>query len=177
MAASPLRPTTPTLAKYPIPVELITALYRARGADLDTLVAGMTEYARARVAAYCVERERLLDLGLHMAATCGEATLMKAAGAKAGAALFAQSRPAPAPDLEAASEPAHVPPTVDEPTVAEPVLIESTPAEPIMAEPVLAEPTPVEPSAPALRILEFPAVAPAAEAAPALVGPVRTKAA
>jgi hypothetical protein len=162
MAASPLRPTTPTLAKYPIPVELITALYRARGADLDTLVAGMTEYARARVAAYCVERERLLDLGLHMAATCGEATLMKAAGAKAGAALFAQSRPAPAPDLEAASEPAHVPPTVDEPTVAEPVLIESTL---------------VEPAAPALRILEFPAVAPAAEAAPALVGPVRTKAA
>ena len=85
MAASPLRPTAPTLAKYPIPVELITTLYRARGAELDALIAGMPEYARARVAAYCVERERLLDLGERMAGTCGEATLIKAAGAKAGA--------------------------------------------------------------------------------------------
>lgn len=105
MAASPLRPTTPTLAKYPIPVELITTLYRARGAELDALIAGMPEYARARVAAYCVERERLLELGQRMAGTCGEATLIKAAGAKAGAALFALSRPAPVPEI-AAAEPA-----------------------------------------------------------------------
>ena len=128
MAASPLRPTTPTLAKYPIPVELITTLYRARGAELDALIAGMPEYARARVAAYCVERERLLDLGQRMAGTCGEATLIKAAGLKAGAALFAQSRPVAEPEI-----------TVPEVDVAEPA--------------ITADPVP----APLLRVLEFPA--------------------
>jgi hypothetical protein len=158
MAASPLRPTTPTLAKYPIPVELITTLYRAGDAEFAALVAGMAEYARARVAAYCVERERLLDLGLRMAGTCGEATLVKAAGAKAGAALFAQSRPAPVLEAE------------PEATAAEIVAVEAVAAE---AAPV--EPAPAEPAAPALRVLEF---TPAAPAAPApLVGPARPKAA
>ncbi|WP_244473061.1 MULTISPECIES: hypothetical protein [unclassified Methylobacterium] len=135
MAASPLRPTTPTLAKYPIPVELITTLYRARGAELDALIAGMPEYARARVAAYCVERERLLDLGQRMAGTCGEATLIKAAGPKAGAALFAQSRPAPVPQSE--------------------IVAAETEAGEIASKPaVSADATP----APLLRVLEFPAV-------------------
>ncbi len=149
MASSPLRPTTPTLAKYPIPVELITTLYRAQGAELDALIAGMTEYARARVAAYCVERERLLDLGLRMAGTCGEATLVKAAGPKAGAALFEQSRPAPV--VEAAPEPAPV------------------------VEAVSVAPVPAEPAAPALRVLEFTPATPAAEALPpaVLVGPAK----
>ncbi|SFH00948.1 hypothetical protein [Methylobacterium gossipiicola] len=149
MASSPLRPTTPTLAKYPIPVELITTLYRAQGAELDALIAGMTEYARARVAAYCVERERLLDLGLRMAGTCGEATLVKAAGPKAGAALFEQSRPAPV--AEAAPEPAPV------------------------VEAVSVVPVPAEPAAPALRVLEFTPATPAAEALPpaVLVGPAK----
>lgn len=149
MASSPLRPTTPTLAKYPIPVELITTLYRAQGAELDALIAGMTEYARARVAAYCVERERLLDLGLRMAGTCGEATLVKAAGPKAGAALFEQSRPAPV--VEAAPEPAPV------------------------VEAVSVVPVPAEPAAPALRVLEFTPATPAAEALPpaVLVGPAK----
>lgn len=128
MAASPLRPTAPTLAKYPIPVELITTLYRARGAELDALIAGMPEYARARVAAYCVERERLLDLGERMAGTCGEATLIKAAGAKAGADLFARSRPAP----------------VDEALLPEPTPSES------------AAPEPEAPATAVLRIIEFP---------------------
>lgn len=155
MASSPLRPTTPTLAKYPIPVELITTLYRAEGAELDALIAGMTEYARARVAAYCVERERLLDLGLRMAGTCGEATLMKAAGAKAGAALFEQSRPAPVD--AAAPEPV--------PVAAEAVAVEA----------VSVAPVPAEPAAPALRVLEFTPAVSAAEAMPlaALLGPAK----
>ncbi|MCJ2081942.1 hypothetical protein [Methylobacterium sp. J-090] len=130
MAASPLRPTAPTLAKYPIPVELITTLYRAQGAELDALIAGMPEYARARVAAYCVERERLLDLGHRMAGTCGEATLIKAAGSKAGAALFAQSRPAPVPE---APVPEAAPSEPEAPAAAVLRIIEFPPA-PVLGE-------------------------------------------
>ncbi|WP_236960302.1 hypothetical protein [Methylobacterium durans] len=92
MAPTPLRPTATALARYPIPVELIAALYRADATDFARLVAHMPEYGRARIAAYCVERERLHHLGVRLAATCGEAALIKAAGAEVGAALFAHAR-------------------------------------------------------------------------------------
>lgn len=92
MANSPLRPVTPVLAKYPIPIELIAALYRASEAEFGKLMSTMPEYGRARVAAYCTDRERLHSLGLRIAGTCAEATLVQAAGPKAGADLFASSR-------------------------------------------------------------------------------------
>ncbi|MDR7037484.1 hypothetical protein J2X36_002231 [Methylobacterium sp. BE186] len=92
MPSTPLRPTATALARYPIPVELIAALYRASASDFARLVAHMPEYGRARIAAYCVERERLHQLGVRLAATCGEAALVKAAGAEVGAALFAHAR-------------------------------------------------------------------------------------
>jgi hypothetical protein len=92
MANSPLRPVTSVLAKYPIPIELIAALYRANEAEFGKLMETMPEYGRARVAAYCSDRERLHHIGIRIAGTCAEATLLQAAGAKVGADLFASSR-------------------------------------------------------------------------------------
>lgn len=93
MANSPLRPATSALAKYPVPIELISALYRADDAEFGKIMSKMPDYGRARVAAYCNERGRLNELGLRIAGTCGEAILIKAAGAKTGADLFTNSRP------------------------------------------------------------------------------------
>lgn len=92
MAFAPNRPTTRALAQYPIPIELISALYRADAREFDRLVAPISEYARARIAAYCVEREKLRPLGLKLARHCEESALVRAAGAPMGAELFAQSR-------------------------------------------------------------------------------------
>ena len=92
MTSTPLRPTAAALARYPIPAELIASLYRADESEFARLIAAMPEYGRARVAAYCIGRERLQLLGLKIAAECEEAALVKAAGAEVGSALFAQSR-------------------------------------------------------------------------------------
>ncbi|MDP4022312.1 hypothetical protein Q8W71_06735 [Methylobacterium sp. NEAU 140] len=92
MASAPTRPITATLAKYPIPIGLISALYRADADEFDRMVAAMPEYGRARVAAYCAENARLQPLGLKVARTCEEAALIRAAGAAVGASLFTRSR-------------------------------------------------------------------------------------
>lgn len=92
MANSPMRPMTPVLGRYPIPIELIAALYRADDAEFGKLMRTIPEYGRARVAAYCTDRERLHRLGLRIAGTCAEAILVQAAGAKVGADLYASSR-------------------------------------------------------------------------------------
>lgn len=96
MATSPMRPMTPVQGRYPIPIEMIAALYRADAAEFEHLMRTMPEYGRARVAAYCTDRERLHHLGLRIAGTCAEATLVQAAGAQAGADLYANSRAEPA---------------------------------------------------------------------------------
>lgn len=90
-AASP-RPSAAILARYPIPIELISALYRADEAEFGRLIAGMPEYGRARIATYCVDRPRLHPLGLRIARTCEEGVLVRVAGQAVGASLFAQSR-------------------------------------------------------------------------------------
>ena len=92
VASTPLRPTAAALARYPIPAGLIASLYRADDGEFAKLVAPLSEYARARIATYCVEKERLHPLALKVASRCAEAVLVKAAGAEVGAALFAQSR-------------------------------------------------------------------------------------
>ena len=62
VASTPLRPTAAALARYPIPAGLIASLYRADEAEFAKLVAPLSEYARARIAVYCVEKERLHPL-------------------------------------------------------------------------------------------------------------------
>jgi hypothetical protein len=92
MSLHPPRPSASALARYPVPIELIAALYRANDSEFGKLISAMPEYGRARIAAYCTERERLRSVALKIASTCEEAAMIKAAGAKAGANLFAQSR-------------------------------------------------------------------------------------
>jgi hypothetical protein len=75
-----------------VPIELISALYRADDGERDRLLSALPEHGRARVAAYCTETERLQPLGLQAASTCAEASLVRAAGAAIGASLFARSR-------------------------------------------------------------------------------------
>ncbi len=92
MALDGNRPYPGALAKYPVPIEFISALFRADDQERDQMLARMPAYGRARIAAYCVENKRLEELGLKVARACDEATLVKAAGPEAGAALFARSR-------------------------------------------------------------------------------------
>jgi len=92
VTSTPLRPTAAALARYPIPAGLIASLYRADEGEFAELIAPLSEYARARIAAYCVEKERLHLLALKVASSCAEAVLVQAAGVEIGAALFAQSR-------------------------------------------------------------------------------------
>ncbi|EIZ81855.1 hypothetical protein WYO_5443 [Methylobacterium sp. GXF4] len=91
MAASPW-PTAAFVARYPVPIGLISSLYRADDGERDHLLSTMPEHGRARVAAYCAESERLQPLSLLVASTCAEARLVRAAGATIGASLFARSR-------------------------------------------------------------------------------------
>lgn len=92
MAPDGNRPHPGALAQYPIPIELISALFKADDEERDRLLARMATYGRARIAAYCAANERLEDLGLKVARTCDESTLVRAAGIKLGADLFARSR-------------------------------------------------------------------------------------
>ena len=118
VASTPLRPTAAALARYPIPAGLIASLYRADEGEFAKLVAPLSEYARARIATYCIEKERLHPLALKVASSCAEAALVKAAGAEVGAALFAQSR------VEAVIQPASSPEPIQEAVAAPMQIIE-----------------------------------------------------
>lgn len=89
---TPPRPAAAALTRYPVPIELISSLYRADDGERGRLLSGLPEHGRARVAAYCTETERLRPLSLQVASTCAEASLVRAAGAAIGASLFTRSR-------------------------------------------------------------------------------------
>ncbi len=55
MARDGNRPHPSALARYPVPIELISALFRADDAERDRLLAPMPAYGRARIAAYCAD--------------------------------------------------------------------------------------------------------------------------
>ncbi|GJD50682.1 hypothetical protein OPKNFCMD_3427 [Methylobacterium crusticola] len=92
MAQHQTRPLPSAFARYPIPLELLAALHRASEDDVGSLVARMPETGRARLAAYCTDKDHLHRLGLRIAGTCDEAALVRVAGPDAGASLYAQSR-------------------------------------------------------------------------------------
>ncbi|ACA19564.1 conserved hypothetical protein [Methylobacterium sp. 4-46] len=96
MAHNQVRPMPKAFAHYPIPLELLAALHRASDRDVEALVAQMPETGRARLAAYCSDKGHLHRLGLRIAGTCDEATLVRVVGPDAGASLYAQSRPSAA---------------------------------------------------------------------------------
>ncbi|HEX2552161.1 MAG TPA: hypothetical protein VHL98_00570 [Microvirga sp.] len=75
----------------PVPLDTLGRLYRGGPHVLDETLARLSDVERARLALFCNARRHLRELGLKIAATCDEATLVRAAGS-AGSILFLQSR-------------------------------------------------------------------------------------
>ncbi|WP_407520499.1 hypothetical protein [Methylobacterium oryzisoli] len=75
----------------PVPLATLGALYRGDSETVDTIVAGIPDRTRARLAAYLYGKSHTHEIGLRVAATCAETDLVQVAGV-AGAVLYAQSR-------------------------------------------------------------------------------------
>jgi hypothetical protein len=74
--------------------DLIGRLYAAHASGIGPLVAELPDAERARLALFCYQRAHLRAIGLAVAATCDQWSLVNAAG-RAGDALFASSRRSP----------------------------------------------------------------------------------
>jgi hypothetical protein len=75
----------------PVSPEMLGQIYRAEAATLPSLVAGIPERTRARLAVFLYGRTHTRELGVRVAAACEAALLMQVAGAL-GEAIYAQSR-------------------------------------------------------------------------------------
>ncbi|AWN36496.1 hypothetical protein [Methylobacterium radiodurans] len=64
----------------PVPPETLGLIARAEPESLDTIVEGIPEGVRARLAVYLYGRSHTHELGIRIAATCEGATLRRAAG-------------------------------------------------------------------------------------------------
>lgn len=80
--------TAVTSPIYPVPIELICALYRADDDKFGRLIAVMPEAVRTTLASYCAEQKRLRPLSIKMARTCEEAGLVHLAGFAGSATLI-----------------------------------------------------------------------------------------
>jgi hypothetical protein len=75
----------------PVPLDTLGRLYRGDPHVLKETLTRLTDHQRARLAVFCNSRQHLRELGLRIAATCDEPSLVRIAGA-AGSILFMQSR-------------------------------------------------------------------------------------
>ncbi len=75
----------------PVPVDFLSALYRAGPNEFTAMSAGLTGPIKIELAVYCYGRAHFRDLGLAIARTCDAADLSRLAGVM-GQVLFAQSR-------------------------------------------------------------------------------------
>jgi len=75
----------------PVSEELLGRLYRAGPSGADETTSSLSPQQRASLAAFCYARAHLHEIGLAIAATCDQHSLIDAAG-KAGSVLYAQSR-------------------------------------------------------------------------------------
>ncbi len=75
--------------------ELIGQLYASSRHGIAALVADLLPAERANLALFCYQRAHLREIGLAIAATCDQWSLVNAAG-RAGDALYASSRARPA---------------------------------------------------------------------------------
>ena len=78
-------------ADCPVPLDTLGQIYRAEAEAVPSLVAGIPERTRARLAAFLYSRSHTHELGLKVAATCGEGVLRREEG-ELGEAIYAQSR-------------------------------------------------------------------------------------
>jgi len=74
-----------------IPDELTARLCHATAESVPDVIAGLTSAQRANLARFCYRKAHLRDVGLAIAATCDEDSLIGAWGRTLGHALFAQS--------------------------------------------------------------------------------------
>lgn len=77
--------------RCPVADHLLGKLYEASPHGVGSLIESVPQQARARLAVYCYRRAHLSSIGLAVAASCDEQSLVDVAG-NAGADLFAKSR-------------------------------------------------------------------------------------
>jgi hypothetical protein len=75
----------------PVPLDMLSRLYRADQEALPEQLDGIPEATRARLAVYLYGRSHMRQLGVRIAATCDGANLRRVAGF-AGNALYDLSR-------------------------------------------------------------------------------------
>jgi len=75
----------------PVPAETLGRLYRADAETVPSLVAGIPQRTRARLAVFLYGRMHTRELGVRVATTCEAALLMQTAGTL-GEVIYAQSR-------------------------------------------------------------------------------------
>jgi hypothetical protein len=78
-------------AGCPVPLDTLVRIYRAEAEALPSLVAGIPERTRARLAAFLYGRSHTHELGLKVAAACDESVLKREEGGL-GEAIYTQSR-------------------------------------------------------------------------------------
>lgn len=89
----PARPASPGWDNENlVPEELISRLYRKGDDAIVEAIAAFSPPQRAHLAAFCYRKAHLHAIGLAIAATCEEVTLIQAHGTALGSILFAQSR-------------------------------------------------------------------------------------
>lgn len=74
-----------------VPDELAARLCHASAQTVSELVGGLTLAERANLARFCYRKCHLREVGLAIAATCDEPTLVSAWGRSLGHALYCQS--------------------------------------------------------------------------------------
>jgi len=72
--------------------QLISRLYRADEQTILDVIAPLPPRQRVSLAAFCYRRSHLHSVGLTIAATCEQMTLMQVLGTAVGTVLFSQSR-------------------------------------------------------------------------------------
>src|ERR1700680_798271 len=96
-AVAPVAPLAAWSDDNEVPDELVGRLYRAGEAAVHELTATFSPRERANLAAFCYRKTHLHGIGLAIAATCDQDTLMQVLGNALGAAMFGQSRERPQP--------------------------------------------------------------------------------
>jgi len=104
MAASHARPPSATSNDgQVVPEELVGRLYRATETAVFELIDKFTPPQRANLAAFCYQKSHLHKIGLAIAATCDQETLIQALGTALGQTLYTQSRERQAAPVRASS--------------------------------------------------------------------------
>jgi len=78
-----------------VPEELVGRLQRASEKSVLELIATFSPQQRAWLAVFCYRRAHFHDLGLTIAASCEQSTLIQVLGTAMGTVLHAQSRERP----------------------------------------------------------------------------------